>query len=610
MRRLVLTFMIMCCSIISFAQSDTVVLSDITIIGQQWQAYAAGVKINKLTPDSLMVGQSLADVLQVHGLAYLKTYGSGQLSTLNIRGTGASQNAIFWQGINTNVTSLGLSDFSLTPMSLIDGVSLQYGAGSSLLGSDVIGGSVHVSTMPVRSNSLTTTISQGSFGLWAANAKAHYYRNNWIATTRVFYQSSENDFPFENEAVSGNPKSRMENAAFDQWGLSQDLWYNINKRHQLSVHLWYHLMDRQIQPGLYTTQFDQQNDESARGLIQWTADYGRHKGTLKVAQLQDRIDFNGDVSVMPRSYFSYEHEYFGGDKWSLRAGVNWQVLSSDIDAYQAEISENRQDLFFSVGWYPTARLNVSANLRQSFVEGFDPPITPSVGWSFMVNNWLNWTGNIARSYRVPTLNDRYWTPGGNPNILPELGDHVEMGLEVIRDVFSHQLSTYYGDVTDWIVWLPQEGFWSPENIDQVQIFGVEYEGYWDISKRFGIHVSYAFNKSIRKSGVVDAFENKQLPYVPEHQVKWNLTYQYKWWSISGDGQWISQRFANADNSVALDAFMMLGLNATAQVRDAWSFQIRANNLTNQKYQLVLNRPMPGRNYQITIQHHINFKKGS
>lgn len=606
MRRLVFTVLLSLWAMVSIAQTDTLVLDDVTILGQRWTSYATGVKIARLAPDSATASQSLADLLQTSALAYLKTYGNAQLSTLNIRGTSASQNAIFWNGINSNVTSLGQSDFSLTPMALIDEVSIQYGAGSSLLGSDVIGGSVHLAASPKQTNQLALALTQGSFGLWGGRAKARYYGRKWTAATRVLYQASDNDFPYQNTATVGNPTEKMDHAAFEQWGLSQDVWYDINTRHQLSAHLWYQSMDRQIQPGLNTSQRDDQDDQTIRGLIKWSADYGDHSGTLKVAQLQDRIDFNGDVSVMPRTYLSYEHEYVGSDNWSLRGGVNWQVLSADIDAYKADVSENRQDLFVSLGWCPVPKLNLSANLRQSLVEGFNPPLTPSLGWRYLANEWLAWTGNLSRSYRVTTLNDRYWRPGGNLDLRPESGYHAETGAEITHSKLKHQLSIYYGDISEWIIWLPQEGYWAPENIDEVEIFGVEYEGVWEVTKQLTVNTSYAYNRSIRTSGATDSFEGKQLPYVPVHQIKSSLAYQQKRWSVGADGQWTSQRFTNADNSGSLESFFMVGLRASAHVGAAWSFSIRAHNLTNQDYQLVLNRPMPGRSYQITIQHIFDF----
>ncbi len=602
MSRLVLIALMTFLAHLGTAQMDSVLLDDVTIVGQEWRGYATGVKLRSLTPDSLSANQSMADLLQSNALAYLKVYGNGQLATLNIRGTGASQNAIFWHGINANVTSLGQSDFSLTPIALVDNVNLQYGAGSSLLGSDVIGGSVHISSERREDNQLVVGLSQGSFGLLGGNVKGRFHSGRWSGATRIFDQRATNNFTYKNTSVVGTPEIEMEHAAFKQWGAAQDFWYQINKRHQISGHLWYQRMNREIQPGIGVTQKDNQEDITTRALLQWSADYNQHKGTLKVARLQDRIDFNSDASVMPRTYVSYEHEYFGSRNWSVRGGANWQILSAEIDAYQEDISENRNDIFISLNWHPSNRWEVTGNLRQSFVPGFDPPLTPSLGWSYLVADWLKWNGNLSRSYRVPTLNDRYWRPGGNINLRPESGHHAETGFEIKHNSLMHQVSTYYGQVEQWIIWLPQEGFWAPENIDEVEIYGLEYEGQWAINSNLILDLSYALNHSIRLSGVSDSFVGRQLPYVPKHQIKSQLSYDFQWLSIGLNTQWVSRRFTNADNSQELDPFLLIGVNATVKTGDKWQFAISTENITGTQYQLMQNRAMPGFNYQFTIQH--------
>ena len=45
-------------------------------------------------------------------------------------------------------------------------------------------------------------------------------------------------------------------------------------------------------------------------------------------------------------------------------------------------------------------------------------------------NKLTIRAQVARGYRVPTLNDRYWIPGGNPDVVPEDAIHFEGGAEL------------------------------------------------------------------------------------------------------------------------------------------------------------------------------------
>ena len=62
--------------------------------------------------------------------------------------------------------------------------------------------------------------------------------------------------------------------------------------------------------------------------------------------------------------------------------------------------------------------------------------------------------NAAKVYRLPTLNDLYWSPGGNPNLKPEEGFTYEGSFE-LKIPYHHFLleteMTYFNkNITNWI----------------------------------------------------------------------------------------------------------------------------------------------------------------
>src|SRR5690606_28784424 len=130
----------------------------------------------------------------------------------------------------------------------------------------------------------------------------------------------------------------------------------------------------------------------------------------------------------------------------------------------------------------------SLNIRQSFVTDFKAPVSPALGleYSLLKNEQtvIKWKGNISRSYRIPTLNDRYWSPGGNLELKSETGIAYESGLGLSlhkeQSTLSLEITGYFNNVDDWIIWRtsPGESFWSPENIDKVHARGVEASSKW------------------------------------------------------------------------------------------------------------------------------------
>src|SRR5918995_1492382 len=173
---------------------------------------------------------------QVADTIYLKTYGNNQLSTVTIRGTTASQTAVLWNGININSPTLGQTDFSLIPLFLFDEVSLQYGTGSALYGSDAIGGSIMLGQgVPRFEKGFIGTFHQevGSFGKFNTGLKGTYGNERWEFRTKLYRSFIENDFPYESPAVGYSKKQN--HAAVTNYGFNQKVHLKISEKQQPSA---------------------------------------------------------------------------------------------------------------------------------------------------------------------------------------------------------------------------------------------------------------------------------------------------------------------------------------------------------------------------------------
>ena len=88
-------------------------------------------------------------------------------------------------------------------------------------------------------------------------------------------------------------------------------------------------------------------------------------------------------------------------------------------------------------------------------------------------------GQLERSYRVPTFNDRYWPlPGIEERELnAESGYSGELGYNFSygNNKFSleNDISAYYMKIDDWIMWIPYGTNWKPVNKKKVEASGIE-----------------------------------------------------------------------------------------------------------------------------------------
>lgn len=90
---------------------------------------------------------------------------------------------------------------------------------------------------------------------------------------------------------------------------------------------------------------------------------------------------------------------------------------------------------------------------------------------------LNWRASLARSYHVPTLNERFWIPQGNPNIRPEKGWVTESSLAWEPTLqtsvqYQIQLTAYHKKISDWIIWNPERNY-RAENQQEAIATGIE-----------------------------------------------------------------------------------------------------------------------------------------
>jgi vitamin B12 transporter len=600
---------------------DTVALLLVEVYEPDFEAYSAGQTWITVGERDLYAyqGQPLSALLQQRTGLFLREYGSGMIASLTMRGTSAGHNAVFWNGLPINSPSLGQTDFSTLPIGSFDQATILMGSSGALFGSDAIGGSVHLnrSLSFDKGHQVSANTAIGSFGRWNQQLSYSFSDKRFSSRSRVYRNFHRNNFPFVNLSKIGTPVERQEHAEVLQLGMLHDLAWNINSKSQISTSLWYNKTDRQVQPVMGSNTRDVQVDQSFR----WVVDYAFFGKALnlniKSGMVQDRLLFNTASDNRTYQYFlATDLDYKLGKYFQNRSGIRLTWVEGRLSTYDAE--EARWELYHATAFQPNSAINISVNLRQQLYKGENVPFTPSIGasWDMFKSNrqTLSWTAAASRSYKIPTLNDRFWNPGGNPDLLPETSLSLESGLKakstVGNWVLEQQVTAYRMWVDNWIIWLPRGSFWSPDNIREVQNTGLEYR--MNVSRTFG-QVSlkwdgnYALTQAINQTGIsnFDRSIGKQLPYTPLHKAQSMLTVVRGNYEAFANATITGRQFTETDNSTEMPAFQLMDIGSAYQ----WKLKgigqgrlgLQINNLFNSQYQVLRLRAMPGRNYQFNFQ---------
>jgi iron complex outermembrane receptor protein len=255
-------------------------------------------------------------------------------------------------------------------------------------------------------------------------------------------------------------------------------------------------------------------------------------------------------------------------------------------------------------------------MRQAFVTRYDPPFTPSFGLEYRLFEYSGWQlssrANVARSYRVPTLNERYWKALGNPDIRPESGVSQDIGLTLSRHasplVGSVSLSAFRNHVRDWTYWNPDRGY-RVENLQDVLAQGLELQG--QLTRRLGSWQwggfgQYAYTRSTQLA-TYDPWAGdvvgKQLVYMPLHTASATAFVQRGPHRITLTWQGTDRRPYTFDNSKYLPDYQLVNLLVQTSVRmGGWQGRavMQVDNLFNEFYLNVKRNVMPGRSVALTI----------
>ncbi len=600
------------------------------------------------------MSMSLSDLLSENTPVFIKNHGRGALATASFRGTAASHTQVSWNGININSPLAGMVDFSMIPVYIIDELHLKHGSASMADRSGGIGGSIHMNNSVNWNEKEVFNYVQGVGSYQTFDEFVQFTLGNrkFRSKTRLYHNYSKNDYTFINRGIGNidpgtgevtNPLDTNSNAEYTRMGLLQELYYRPKSNHLLSLKYWGQYADRTIpRPTSYegpdNSNLNSQQDMDHKVVADWKyySDLGRVM--LRSGYSDKSLDYTQmnrvpGLGLIPSIYSeSKQRSFFNTLSYASELGRDFSVEGVlDVDTHFVssedsvahtgyENQRNEISLFAALRKGFSNRVNVNLMLRQDWIDGERVPFIPFLGVDFRLMKEVDLIlkGSVARNYHHPSLNDLYWQPGGNPDLLPEEGFSTELGLAYQQkfsdQLFKTELTLYRTDIDNWIVWIPSyQGYWEPRNIQRVLSKGIEstVQLLGNVSKlKYKFSGSYAYTSAVNYGDSQiwsDASSGKQLVYIPEHSGNTLVNLSLGTFFLSYQFNGYSERYTTSSNDVTrrdwLYPYFMndVSVGKSFQLkRVTLSAEFKVYNLFDESYHSILYRPMPGRNYYLTL----------
>lgn len=597
---------------VCYGQVDTsLYLTEIDIIDTIDQSTQLSLSPNTHTAHgSLNISKALSQQANI----YVKNYGPASSSTISIRGGSANQALVTWDGIPINNPMLGVSDLSLIPSQLFGSVDVIKGGNSTTSGNGAITGVIDLSDFNHQHNDkakLNLNIGIGSHGLRQVGVGGVISTNRFQFITKLHYADAKNDFNYK---LDSGQERQNTHAQLNTKAWLQTISYSINANEKISLHAWLQDTYREIAPT--TTQNSSeavQHDKLNRYRLSYELNRSNTSFKTQLAYFdEDNIYDDPQIIIFNNNRFKrlihksdYVRDLSGG--LIVNGATEYIYTQGESESYTENETLSSYALTARVKKsYLKNNIDLSARYeRNSLDNSF---LSTALQYQHHLSHKVSVLAKVSREYRFPTLNELFWTPGGNINLLSEHGWNQELNISYDPTKDSNlSLNLYHRLINDWILWSLIDGtnFFAPYNISKVRSYGAEI--YYDKRINFNswsLHIHAAYNYTVSKNindiSLPKINSGDQLFYIPLHQATLGLQCHFRDFKFNINGQYNSSTIGTLDTLGAY-ALINSSIEYTLDV-GGQEFILSGvlSNITNSNYRIIERRPMMGRNFNLNI----------
>ncbi|PEN06571.1 hypothetical protein CRI93_09845 [Longimonas halophila] len=591
-------------------------LPALTVTATRIPTTAHNAPANISTIDSAAIaatgGSTVADLLEQRSSLHIRRASAYGLASPSTRGGGAAQTLVLLDGHRIANPQLGQTDLSLLPTALLQSAEVMHGPAAPLYGSDGMGGAVHLRTRAPTEPTAALTTTVGAFGERGGRLLLGDRLGGWAWAATASYQQRTGDFPYTDDALFPPETVRRDNADRTQYSAYATLRRAASDRARVSVLA--NAANRGL-PGTssLTRSNERQRDRSMRvwGHYRWPVGNGtltaRAFGQYDGIRYQDPDRTTNDIG---RTYVARTEAEWEGpvrSRWMLNGSLSAESSWATHPSLRSNAHQQQLGGVVSAIWtrdrlrlYPALRVDAyrvsDGTARVATAPRLGANWKPIGGYDA-----LRLKVHAGRSFRMPTLNDRYWQPGGVPDLRPEHGWSIDASARWARNGYHVEGTAYQQWHTDRIQWRPVEGVWSPRNVQRVRTRGLEGDAAtrWTpgAGLQFTTGLRATYTEALDRSSPETSSYNQQLPYVPRVTVKPYATLHAGPLHLDASAQYIGAQLTASDGSQRKDGY----LTTSAQVRLAqqWDplrveLRLRIHNALNTNYTLQNNQPVPPR----------------
>ncbi|MBI2771183.1 MAG: TonB-dependent receptor [Burkholderiales bacterium] len=537
-----------------------------------------------------LAGRTLPEILaRSAGVQFSSNGGRGKVSSLNIRGTEARHTILLIDGVRYGSATAGTPSWENIPLEAIERIEVLKGPGSSLYGSDGVGGVVQIFTRKGKDGfhpyAMASAGSQSysQLGAGASGGQGAFtYSLGAQALRDKSFSSTNPNVPFGNYNPDRDPFNQQSFNGSIGWQLAPDWKVDAGTLYSDGVNHYDDGPGRDTQAKVRSQTL--RAGISGKVLPGW-------KTQLQASQSKD----TSNVTVggtLPSDFITTQDQLF------------WQNdVDTPVGVALLGVEQLRQKVTGSTAYTVTARTISSAfagvngeagrhswqfNLRGDRNSQFGSSTTGFAGYGFRFSQAWRGHWSYGTSFVAPSFNQLYFPAFGTPTLQPERGGNFDLGLTWSQSGHTVNLVRFDNRIRGFIPSGPL-----PANVPKARIDGwtLSYDG------SFG---AFTLRASLDAMDPRNEVTGKKLPRRSSTTGTLGADYAMGAWKFGGTVMHSGKRFDDAANLLPIAGYTTLDLHADYALDKAWTLQASLRNLTDRQYETVRGYNQPGRAAFVTL----------
>jgi iron complex outermembrane receptor protein len=517
---------------------------------------------------------------------------NGLQGDLSIRGSSFGQTLVLVNGFRVNDAQTGHYNLDLPfPMDALQQIEVLHGAGSTLYGSDALGGAVNFIAVPPAFSEFRLDAAYGSFGTNEQNTSAAYVSkrlSQQLSFARSLSTGFAPDRDYRSLALSSNTHATSQLGdtgillGYSDRPYGADQFYgNYNSWERTKA--WFASLKQEIGD---STEFD--------------LGYRRH--TDNFILLRDRPSYYANnheteswqAAVRRRQSLAKQATLFYGAE-----GYRDSIASSNLGKH----ARNHGAAYADMDLRALHRFSLSAGLREELYGDYRSELSPSLSAGVWLLPQLKLHASASHAFRLPTYTELYYkdpATAGNSDLRPESAWSYESGLDWhATDKLSSSVTVFHrrerNDI-DYVRYSSADK-WHAMNLQRLNFTGAEASVRLRLVHAQELQLAYTGIRGVQESL---AFVSRYTGTYPTHSgvVSWQGVLPGKFTCRTRIG--VTDR--KWESTYAIWDF------AASREFGSLTPYVRLSSLADTSYQEIRGVAMPGRSIMVGLRYVMKGKK--